>query len=135
MTDTPQYGYGILNSNCLSFTVFSMTHKYCRYRMLPPNKLTYEEATRYSTARSKLHDEIAEALDIDRDLVDEAFEKATEFWNKIPEEMRDDKDFGMVWDSFCNKLEYYATLPAEKRHRVFDVEPLNPNDLKGVPSL
>ena len=132
----PEYSqYGILDDNCLSYTVFSMAWNYCRYRLLPPNMLSYDEAIRYSTARSKLHDEIAEALDIDRELVEKAFEKAFSYWNRIPEERRDLEDLGMMFDWFCENLESYAAMPIEKRHKAFDVETVDPEDLKGMPSL
>lgn len=132
----PEYSqYGILDDNCLSYTVFSMAWRYCRYRLLPLNMLSYDEAINYSTARSKLHNEIAEALDIDRELVEKAFEKAFSYWNRIPEERRDIEDLGMMFDWFCDNLESYANLPAEKRHKTLDIEAADLEDLKGMPSL
>ena len=127
--------YGALDDNCLSSAVYSMAWRYCRYRLLPLNVLSYDEAIRYSTARSKLHDEIAEAFDIDRELVEKAFEEACQYWNAIPEERRDIEDIGIVQDSFCHNLESYAALPVEKRHETFNVEAADLEDIKGMPSL
>ena len=127
--------YGVLDNNCLSFTVFSIAWNYCRYRLLPVNMLSYDEAIRYSTVRSKLHDEIAEALDIDRELVEKAFEEACQYWNTIPEERRDIEYVSIVHDSFCNNLKSYAALPVEKRHKTLDIETADLEDIKGMPSL
>lgn len=97
--------------------------KYCRLRLLPFHKLSLAEAEGYGLRRSRLHNRIAECLDVDRELVEAAFAKAeAPFGVKVDNGVVVDgigdtaSRFTKAFDAFCDELRRIAALPERERH-------------------
>ena len=123
----PMFGYGVTKERTLSENVLQLVLRYARQRLFRWSDLGYGEDTdphEYGVARSRYHNRISEALDCDRELVEEAFVKAAEPFGVRIEKgyvvngtMKDDEDFTKIYDSFCdNLLEVALRENAEDRH-------------------
>ena len=121
------FGYGVTKERTLSESILRLVLRYARQRLFRWSDLGYGEDTdpyEYGIARSRYHNRIAEALDCDRELVEEAFVKAAEPFGVRIEKgyvvngtMKDDEDFTKIYDSFCdNLLEVALRGNAEDRH-------------------
>lgn len=121
------FGYGVTKERTLSENVLRLVLRYARQRLFRRNDLGYGEDTdpyEYGLARSRYHNRIAEALDCDRELVEEAFAKAAEPVGVHVDQgyvvdgtMKNDEDFTKIYDSFCdNLLEIALRENAEDRH-------------------
>ena len=144
------FGCGVRMDKTLEETVLKMALKYAKLRLKKWNDLFEEtagDADLYGLERSRLHTCIAEALDCDRELVEEAFTKAAEPFNcktidgiVVDGTMKDDEDFTKIYDSFCdNLLEIALRENAEDRHpnRITkaQLDEIAKNPLQGIPSL
>ena len=144
------FGYGVTKERTLSENTLQLALRYARQRLFRWNDLGYGEDTdpyEYGLARSRFHNRIAEALDCDRELVEEAFTKACiPFGCKIFDfvvvdgTMKNDKDFTKIYDSFCsNLLEIALRENAEDRHpnRITkaQLDEIARNHIQGLPSL
>lgn len=112
----------------LTEDVIRPAFNYCRILMLPYNELAYHEVE--PLYRSHLHNDIAFYLDIDRELVELAFNKAKSGYRHFD-------DIGKVLDRFCDELKRYAELPEKERHpSVLSTDELNSiGHIGGLPSL
>lgn len=121
------FGYGVTKERTLSENVLQLALRYARQRLFRWSDLGYGEDMdpyEYGLARSRYHNRIAEALDCDRELVEEAFVKAAEPFGVRIERgyvvngtMKDDEDFTKIYDSFCNNLlEIALRENTEDRH-------------------
>lgn len=141
------FGYGVTKERTLSERVLKIALKYARQRLLKWSELGYNETVNYGIVRSQLHCRIAEALDCDRELVEEAFAKAAEPVGVHVDQgyvvdgtMKDDEDFTKIYDSFCNNLFEIALCEnAEDRHpnRITkaQLDEIEKNPIQGLPSL
>lgn len=117
-------GYGITKERRLSEDVLKLALKYTRLRLSKWDELNYDEIVNYGLKRSNLHSRIAEALDCDRELVENAFAKAAEpFGIRINQEyvvdgtMKNNEDFTKIYDAFCdNLLKVALREDTEDRH-------------------
>lgn len=123
MPDSCQYG--LLANGKLEEHMLTKIFQYCRLRIVPFNCLEYDEVNGYGLKRSMLHSRIAEALDCDRELVEEAFAKAAKkFHARIIDGIVVDgsvpnweEDLTKIYDSFCdNLLEIALRENDEDRH-------------------
>jgi hypothetical protein len=145
------FGCGVRMDKTLEETVLKMALKYAKLRLKKWNDLFEEtagDADLYGLERSRLHTCIAEALDCDRELVEEAFTKAAEPFNcriidgiVVDGTMKNQDDFVKIYDEFCNNLKEIAEIEdPEKRHpdRItkaqLDEIAKNP-PIQGLPSL
>ena len=144
------FGYGVTKERMLSDNVLRLVLRYARQRLFRWSDLGYGEDTdpyEYGVARSRYHNRIAEALDCDRELVEEAFTRACiPFGCKIFDfvvvdgTMKNDEDFTKIYDSFCNNLlEIALRENAEDRHpnRITkaQLDEIEKNPIQGLPSL
>ena len=141
------FGYGVTKERTLSERILRIALKYARQRLLKWSELGYNETVNYGLVRSQLHCRIAEALDCDRELVEEAFTRACiPFGCKIFDfvvvdgTMKNDEDFTKIYDSFCdNLLEIALRENDEDRHpnRITKVQldEIAKNPIQGLPSL
>ena len=144
------FGYGVTKERMLTENILRLVLRYARQRLFRWNDLGYSEDAdpyEYGLARSRYHNRIAEALDCDRELVEEAFVKAAEpFGVRIKQgwvvdgTIKDDEDFTKIYDSFCdNLLEIALRENAEDRHpnRITkaQLDEIAKNPLQGIPSL
>ena len=144
------FGYGVTKERMLSENTLRLVLRYARQRLFRWSDLGYGEDTdpyEYGVARSRYHNRIAEALDCDRELVEEAFVKAAEPFGVRIEQgyvvngtMKDDKDFTKIYDSFCdNLLEIALRENDEDRHpnRITKakLDEIAKNPIQGLPSL
>lgn len=144
------FGYGVTKERTLSENTLQLALRYARQRLFRWNDLGYGEDAdpyEYGLARSRFHNRIAEALDCDRELVEEAFVKAAEpFGGRIERgyvvngTMKDDENFTKIYDSFCdNLLEIALRENAEDRHpnRITkaQLDEIARNHIQGLPSL
>lgn len=117
---------GIRNGH-LTENVIRSAFNYCRILMLPFNELAYHEVE--STYRSRLHDNIAFYLDIDRELVEAAFDKAKSGYRHFD-------DIAKVLDRFCDELKRYAELSEKERHpSILSIDELKNIHIDGIPSM
>ena len=109
------FGYGVKN-NKLSEAVVAIAYRYAKQRLCKMRDLDLSDALDYGVVRSTLHCRIAEALDCDRELVEDAFTKAAGNVNH-PEMAATDADFTKVFDAFCeNLLEVALREDPKDRH-------------------
>ena len=139
--------YGLLANGKLHEHTLVMCFQYCRLRILPFNHLKYDEVDGYGLKRSMLHSRIAESLDLDRELVEEAFAKAAEkFHARIIDGIVVDgsipnweEDLTKIQDSFCDLLEEYANKNEVERHpdRITkeELDSIEENSIMGMPNL
>lgn len=108
------FGYGV-KDNKLSESVVNIAYRYATLRLCKAKDLGITSPSYYAVERSTVHDRIAEALDCDRELVEEAFNKAADKVNCLLTE--NDVDFTNVFDSFCeNLLEVALREDPKDRH-------------------
>lgn len=141
------FGYGVTKERTLSERILKIALKYARQRLLKWSELGYNETVNYGIVRSQLHNRLAEALDCDHELVEEAFTRACiPFGCKIFDfvvvdgTMKNDEDFTKIYDSFCNNLlEIALRENAEDRHpnRITkaQLDEIGKNPIQGLPSL
>ena len=105
------FGYGVTKERQLSESVLKLALKYARLRLSKWNDLGYEDTVDYAFRRSDIHSRIAEALDCDRELVEEAFVKAAAPFDckiidgyLVDRSLKNDEDLAKIYDSFCNNL-------------------------------
>ena len=139
--------YGLLANGKLHEHTLTKIFQYCRLRTLPFNALEYDEVDGYGLKRSMLHSRIAESLDLDRELVEEAFAKAAEkFHARIIDGIVVDgsvpnweEDLTKIQDSFCDLLEEYASRNEVERHpnRITkeELDSIEENSIIGMPNL
>ena len=142
-----KFGYGVTKERQLSESVLKLALKYAKLRLSKWNDLGYEDTADYGLRRSDIHSRIAEALDCDRELVEEAFVKAVvPFGCRIIDgyvvdgTMKNDEDFTKIYDSFCdNLLEIAFRENAENRHpnRITkaQLDKIEKNPIQGLPCL
>ena len=140
------YGYGVTKERMLSDNVIQLALRYARQRLCKMRDLDLSDALNYGVVRSTLHCRIAEALDCDRELVEEAFTRACiPFGCKIFDfvvvdgTMKNNEDFTKIYDSFCdNLLEIALRENAEDRHpnRITkaQLDEIGKNPVMGMPS-
>ena len=108
------FGYGV-KDNKLSESVVNIAYRYAQLRLCKAQDLCITRPLDYAVERSTVHDRIAEALDCDRELVEEAFNKATDKVNHLF--TYPDEDINKVFDSFCeNLLEVALREDPKDRH-------------------
>ena len=109
------FGYGV-NDNKLSEGVVAIAYRYAKQRLCKMRDLDLSDALNYGVVRSTLHCRIAEALDCDRELVEDAFTKAAGKVNH-PEMSATDAEFTKVFNAFCeNLLEVAIREDPKDRH-------------------
>lgn len=144
------FGYGVTKERTLTESVLKLVLRYAHQRLYRWSDLGYGEdmdSYEYGVARSRFHNRIAEALDCDRELVEEAFTRACiPFGCKIFDfvvvdgTMKNDEDFIKIYNSFCdNLLEIALRENDEDRHpnRITkaQLEEIAKNPIQGLPSL
>lgn len=105
------FGYGVTKERQLSEAVLKLALKYARLRLSKWNDLGYEDTVDYAFHRSDIHSRIAEALDCDRELVEEAFVKAAAPFGcriidgyLVDRSLNNDENLAKIYNSFCNNL-------------------------------
>ena len=108
------FGYGV-KDNKLSDEVISLAYQYTKQRLCMMRNFDLSDVLKHDVIRSTLHCRIAEALDCEREFVENAFNKSTlKINNKVVET---EEDFNKVFDSFCENLLEVALLENPKdRH-------------------
>ena len=147
------FGYGVTKERTLEETVLKMALKYAKLRLnkwedIPCSEIYDNGDLNYGCARARLHNRIAEALDCDRELVEEAFVKAAEPFGcrtivagiVVDRTMKNDEDFIKIYDAFCDNLQEVATIEdPEKRHpnRITkaQLDEIGKNPVMGMPSI
>ena len=141
------FGYGVTKERTISEHVLKLAMRYAHQRLSKWCDLDISETTCYGVVRSALHNRIAEALDCDRELVEEAFTRACipfgcRIFDTIAVDgtMKNDEDFTKIYDSFCdNLLEIALRENDEDRHPNIitkaQLDEIEKNQLIGIPSL
>lgn len=93
-------------TECEHDRLMSFALKYCRLRVLPWDELNPDERVDYAYRRNAIHTRISEILDVDRELVEQAFSQSE---SKMEE-------LSGVFDSFMDELERLAGLSERERH-------------------
>lgn len=129
------FGYGV-KDNKLSEAVVAIAYRYAKQRLCKMRDLDLSDALDYGVVRSTLHCRIAEALDCDRELVEEAFAKAA---GKVdhPEMSATDAEFTKVFDAFCENLLEVALRedPKDRHPDRLDLDEISNIRLTGLPNL
>ena len=122
--------------------LFGTALKYCRMRLLPFDELGYEETCEYGLRRSGLHESLCRILDVDREVVEHAFTKATSRFGVrvdggyVVDGSCKDIDFTGAYDAFCKELEGLDGLSDKERHPdVLSPDELDKMDFSGVSGL
>ena len=82
--------------------------------------------------RTKLHEQLCEVFDVDRELIENLVEKVRAD-NYRPDPIG--LDFNKAYDEFYNGMEYLKSLPAEKRHHISVFKEDEFKGLEPVPEL
>ena len=120
--------------------------KYCRMRLLPWSELGYGETVEYGLRRSELHNSMCRLIDVDRELVEQAFTMAeSKYGTKVIDgvvvdgSIKGDFDFAKTYDDFCKELVALSELPERKRHPdvLFgeDLDKMDFGDLAPMPTM
>lgn len=128
------FGYGIKN-NKLSEAVVAIAYRYSKQRLCKMSDLDHSDVLNYGVVRSALHCRIAEALDCDRELVEDAFAKAAGKVNH-PEMAETDEDFTKVFDAFCENLLEVALRedPKDRHPNCLNLDEISNIQLTGIPN-
>lgn len=129
------FGYGV-KDNKLSKAVVSIAYRYAKQRLCKMRDLDLSDALNYGVVRSTLHCRIAEALDCDRELVEDAFTKAAGNVNH-PEMSATDAEFTKVFDAFCENLLEVALRedPKDRHPNRLHLDEISNIQLTGIPNL
>ncbi len=140
-------GYGVTRDCKLSESVLRLAYRYAYLRLSKWNDLDIGESVNYGVLRSDLHSRIAEAIDCDRELVEDSFTRAASHFDcsvvdgiVIDGTLKNDDDFARIYDSFCDNLTEIALRENDElRHpnkiTKDQLDEISKNPLFGIPEL
>lgn len=140
-------GYGVTRDRKLSESVLRLAYRYAHLRLSKWDDLDISESVDYGVLRSDLHSRIAEALDCDREFVEDAFTQAASHFDcsvvdgiVVDGTLKNDDDFTRIYDSFCDNLTEIALRENDElRHpnRITkgQLDEIAANPLLGIPDL
>ena len=140
-------GYGVTRDCKLSESVLRLAYRCAHLRLSKWDDLDISESVDYGVLRSDLHSRIAEAIDCDRELVEDAFTQAASRFDcrvidgiVVDGTLKNDDDFTRIYDSFCDNLTEIALCENDElRHpnkiTKDQLDEISKNPLFGIPEL